>query len=348
MRWEDIYVSGSAAWLGRRVDVSTSVAEGRYDADEARDDDYLSIREAGDISAADMAVEAATLAVERAGVPSQEYALVVHANVSYQGLDFWSAASYLQSRTIGGRASALEVRQASNGGMAALDLAAGYLTARPGPAAALLTTADNYGLPAIDRYRSDKNIIRADGATAFVLSRTPGVARVLSTVVIGDTTHEGLYRGEGPWNAYSGADGFPVDLRKRTQAYLSKGIGIQDFVDSLGAGQYESISTALTDAGVQSGDIAWWVFPNAGRRMVDWDRRKREFGIVEDRTTWAWGRTVGHIGAGDQYAGFTHLLETGSARPGDRIVLVGIGSGFTFGCAVLEVLAQPQWSASAA
>jgi 3-oxoacyl-[acyl-carrier-protein] synthase-3 len=346
MRWDDLYVSACAAWLGDVEDVQVGVDQERYDPQERADDGYVSVRVAGDRPPGDMAVAAGNLALERAALSHDDFVTLIHACVAFQGLDYWASASYVQSRTIGGRASAVEVRQASDGGMAALDLAAAQLAVRPSPAAVLITTADRYELPAFDRYRSDKNIVRGDGATGLVLSRDPGgVARLLSTVVIGDTEHEGLYR--GPWNAFSGADGRPVDLRSRTQAYLQAGVSLGDFVDSLGRGQHDSIQAALDDAGIGGRDVGYWVFPHAGLKMVDWDRRKREFGIEEDRTTWSWGRTVGHIGAGDQFAGLTRLLETKAVGPGDHVVLVGIGAGFTFGCAVVEILRRPEWPASA-
>jgi 3-oxoacyl-[acyl-carrier-protein] synthase-3 len=47
---------------------------------------------------------------------------------------------------------------------------------------------------------------------------------------------------------------------------------------------------------------------------------------------------VGHLGAGDQICGFNHLLETDRVRPGDRVMLLGVGAGFSWSCAVLEVL----------
>lgn len=347
MKWDDIYISSAATWLGEKEFVRDAVADGRYDAEEAVEDDFESIRVAGDVPAVEMATAAAERALERSDVDHAHFDLVVHASVGFQGLDHWSPAQYIQARTVGGSASAVEIKQASNGGLAALDLTAAYLAHHDAPSAALLTTADNYGLPAFDRYRSDKGLTRGDGATALVLNRSGGVARLLSTVVLSDITHEALYRGDRPWGDAYGHDGHPVDMRRRRVEYLSKGVDIWKLIESANLKQQEAIRTALKDAGIDSGDVAWWVFPNAGRGVVDWELRRRDFGIEEERTLWSWGRTVGHIGAGDQAAGVTRLLETGAARKGDRVVLAGIGAGFTFGCAVLEVLDGPTWSTTA-
>ncbi|MEU5050244.1 ketoacyl-ACP synthase III family protein [Streptomyces sp. NPDC021096] len=339
MWWNDIYVSASAAWLGRREDVRDAVAEGRYDAADAVRDDYLAIRVSDDVHPPDMAVAAARLAMERSAVPAGDVALLAHASVSFQGRDHWVPASYIQSRTVAGSATALDIRQSSNGGLAALDLAASWLAARPESRAALVTTADRYGLPEFDRYRSDSSLPRGDGATAVVLSRgaraaTTAVARLLSTVLLGDSTHEGAYRGMRPWGESYGGRDVPVDLRARTWEYLATGATGEEVVATLTAGQQRALKQALSEAGVEADDVARFVFPN-GR----WWHR----GLDPDRTTWEWGRQVGHMGAGDQAAGFTHLVETRALRAGDHVVLSGAGVGMNFGCAVLEMLRTPDW-----
>ena len=348
MQWNDIYVSGSAAWLGAKEDVRAAVADGRYDAEECNEDDYVFARVAGDEAPPDMAVAAGSLAVQRSGVPVDEFALILHASVGFPGLDHWTAASYVQAATVRGRGSAVDVKQASNGGMASLELGAAYLAARSGSASALLTTADKYALPAFDRYGSDKGIVRSDGATGLVLTKGHGVARLLSTAVVGDAAHEGLYRGTGAWATVPGTEGWPIDLRRRRKEYLSTfGGDIMELVQAITQVQQETMTAALADAGVDGGDVAWYVFPNVGRSVQDWELRKT-IGIEEAQTTWHWGREVGHIGAGDQIAGLTHLLESRTARAGDRVVLSGVGAGFSFGCAVLEIVQPPEdWTPSA-
>jgi 3-oxoacyl-[acyl-carrier-protein] synthase-3 len=173
------------------------------------------------------------------------------------------------------------------------------------------------------------------------------VAKLLSTTVIGDALHEGLYRAES-WDNFSGANGWPVDLRARRDAYMAKGFDIGAFVEWVTDRQHGVIRTALADAGVESGDVARWIFPNTGLGVVNWNVRKRDFGIEEWMTTYEWGRTVGHIGAGDQFAALAYLLESGAVHAGDKVVLVGAGAGFNFGSAVLEIVAEPEWPSSAA
>ncbi|MEW2514087.1 ketoacyl-ACP synthase III family protein [Streptomyces sp. NPDC046870] len=347
MRWNGIYLNACGAVLGRGEETSVAVAEGRYDAAEAEADGFLSISVADDGPAVELAVKAADLTMGRATVEPDDIDLVVHSSCHHQGLDHFAPASYVQGRTIGGRAAAVEVKQYSNGGLAALEIAAACLTTRPKKSAALLTTSDVFALPAFDRYRSDKGVVFGDGGTGLVLSRRGGVARLLSTAVISDGTYGAVYLGNKPFeDAPADGDG-PVDLRARRDEYLlENGELLLKIVQSLTERQQESVSVALADAGLSAGDIDRWVLTNVGRTLDDVDFRAM-FGIEDARTTWEWGRRVGHIGAADQIAGLTHLLETGQVVPGDRVALCGIGMGFTYACAVVEILEQPRWEAAA-
>ncbi|KIF72833.1 3-oxoacyl-ACP synthase [Streptomyces sp. 150FB] len=345
MRWNEVYVDASAARLGRREDVRQAVAEGRYDAEECAADDLVSVSVMDDTSQADMAVEAARIALDRSRAAHEDFSLVVHVTSSgFQGLDHWSPAAYIQSRTVGGQAPAIQMQQASNGGVAAIDLVAAHLTARPQAGAALITTSDKYQMPMFDRYRSDKGLPRGDGATALVLTRGPGVARLLSTTVISDVTHEGVYRGAGPWAAAAGERGWPIDMRRRLKEYLGTGVDVKDLAKALAVGQQTAMELAMGEAGVGLGDVARFVYPHAGRTVVDWDVVQEIAGIHVDQTNWELGRRLGHLGAGDQIAGLTQLLESGAVGPGDKVVLSSLGHGYTFGCAVLEIVAEPQWS----
>ncbi|MFE9420015.1 ketoacyl-ACP synthase III family protein [Streptomyces griseofuscus] len=347
MRWKGIHLDACGAVLGHRVETSAAVAQGRYDEAEAAADGYLSISVADGGPAVELAVRAADLTMSRSTVEPGDIDLVVHSSCSHQGLDHFAPASYVQGRTIGGRAAAVEVKQYSNGGLAAIEIAAAYLAARTERSAALLTTSDVFALPAFDRYRSDKGVVFGDGGTGLVLSRRGGIARLLSTAVISDGTYGAVYLGNKPFEEDAEAGEGPVDLRSRRDEYLlENGELLLRIVQSLTERQQESVSVALADAGLDAGDIDRWVLTNVGRTLDDVDFRAM-FGIQDDRTTWEWGRRVGHIGAADQIAGLTHLLETGAVNPGDRVALCGIGMGFTYACAVVEILERPRWTAEA-
>jgi 3-oxoacyl-[acyl-carrier-protein] synthase-3 len=129
-------------------------------------------------------------------------------------------------------------------------------------------------------------------------------------------------------------------------AYLSQlgPAALPQMVESISGAENETMLAALAEAGLAPREVAWWVFPNMGA-LTDWYALD-ELGVDPSRTTWEWGRRAGHLGAGDQIAGLTYLLESGKARPGDMVALNGAGTGFAFGSAVVQICQQPQWHSS--
>lgn len=347
MRWNNIHINAVAASMGRRETTAEAVALGKYDAEERESSGYEAVRICDEGPAVDLAVDAANLALKRSGHSGVPFELVVHASMAYQGLDNFAPAPYVQRRTVGGRAAALEVRQASNGGLAGLDLAAAYLAARPDPGPVLLTTADKFAHPMFDRYRMASGMLLGDAGTAVVLSRTPGVARLCSSVLVGDTTHEGLQTGSDAWSDAPGANGWPVDGQGRVRSYFAtSGVDPEQLVRSFWRAENETMATALADADTDAADIAWWVFPNMGLTLAGWASREA-FGVDLSRITWPWARRQGHLGASDQLAALAHLLESGQVRAGDRVLCHGAGAGFSFSAAVVEITEVPEWSNSA-
>jgi 3-oxoacyl-[acyl-carrier-protein] synthase-3 len=288
-----------------------------------------------------MAIRAGQQALARSGVPADGVALLLHASLWYQGIDFWPAASYIHQRVLGENkhAPAMDIHQMSNGSMAAIELGASYLAADPGRRGVLVTTADRLALPGFDRWRSDlRGIVYGDGAGALVLARE-GFARLLSVVTISDSTLEGMYRGDQPFGTVSGHAGHPVDNRTRRTEF-SVGADVKELGRRIMSGITEAIETSLAEAQLKLPDITWSVFPNLGATTL----RKGyldPLGLELSATTWEWGRRTGHVGAGDQIIGLAQLVDSGRAGPGDRVLLVGIGAGFSWTCGVVEFISDP-------
>ena len=337
MHLDDLFVAGVGCWLPPAVSAPAAVADGRYDPADHTQNEYVSITVAGDGDAPPkMAVRAGRQALAQSGVPPGDIAVLLHASLWYQGVDFWPAASYIHHQVLGdGRhAPAMEINQMSNGGMAALELAAAYVTAAPARRAALVTTADRLALPGFDRWRSDlPGIVYGDGAAALVLARA-GFARLLSVTTVSDSSLEGMYRGSEPFGTVSGHAGQPVGNRAR-RADFAAGADPGALGRQIAAGLSEAVDLAVADAGCKRGDINWAVFPNLGVSAL---RRAylAPLGLELAATTWEWGRLTGHVGAADQIIGLYNLHRTGRAAPGERVLLVGIGAGFSWTCAVAE------------
>ncbi|QES55699.1 hypothetical protein DEJ51_17220 [Streptomyces venezuelae] len=323
-----MYVRSTAVVLGDREPVQDAVAAGRYDPAVREAHGYESISVAGSGCAADMAVEAARTAIARSAVDHADIGVFVHAYVDEQGPEgVAEPASYVQGMAHDGRARALGLRQGCNSAIASLELGAMYVSAG---GAAVLTSADKYGRQ-VDRYREDQGAVAGDGATAMVLARGSGVARLLSTEIVGD----------GRLSRLTPLDPGRFDDQ---QAYrTAQRRRVVSMMRTMTEAKRDCLRAVLADAETGPEDVRHWLLPYSGRFLVDRDLYA-EFGIDDERTTWGLGRTIGHlISGGDPFVGLTHLLETGAVEVGDRVVMMGDSTGFAFGGAVLEIAAPAAW-----
>ncbi|MET9682343.1 ketoacyl-ACP synthase III family protein [Streptomyces coeruleorubidus] len=336
-----LFIAATGSWLPPRIRTEDAVADGRCSASLARSTGSVSVAVAGEESAPQMAVGAARRALQRAGALPGDISLVLHASFFHQGHDLWAPASYVQRAALGNSCPAMEVRQVSNGGMAALELASAYLAADPGRSAALITTADKFCPPGFDRWRSDPGTVYGDGATALVLSRHRGFARIRSLTTVSVPELEGMHRGDDPFQDTPFSHRPQVDLEACKRAFLAT-TGVSYAVSKVAAAQEAVVKQALAEAELELADIDRIALPHLGRRRL----QAAYFGPLDidpQRTTWPWSRQVGHLGAGDPFAGLDHLTVSGALGPGDTCLLVSVGAGFTWSCAVLDILERPEW-----
>lgn len=336
----DVYVSGVGLHLARRMPVGEVVDRGIADLRTVRRTGMRSVC-VGESSGPEMAVEAARAALRESGRVPSDIGLVLHAGTWFQGHDLWAPASYVQREAVGNSCLSLEVGQLSNGGMAAMELAVAWLRSDTGagPRSALITTGDRFCLPGFDRWHTDPGTVCGDGGTALVLSRGGGFARLRSLVTVSDPTLEAMGRD---------GDGFaPAPLAARapisvaaSRERLVKETGLTRLLERLQRGQRAAFDRALHEAGTKASDVAWFVLPNLGRPKMD-AQFFQVLDIDPERTTWSWGSGVGHLGAGDPFAGLARLTGTGALRPGHFCALISAGGGFAWSVAVLEVIEEP-------
>jgi len=243
------------------------------------------------------------------------------------------------------RAPALEIRQMSNGGLAGLDLAYSYQLADRQRADALVTAGDRFCLPGVDRWRTDPGTPYADGAAAVVLSRRGGFARVASIAVHSDSELEEMHRGDPQFGPAPFSTRIPIDFGAAKQAFTER-YGMSFAISRTAAGQRKVMKEALAGAGIELADVRWIVLPHFGRRRLD-SIYFKPLGVDPARTTWEWSRTVGHLGAADQFASLDHLVTSGRLAPGDHCLLVSVGAGYTWAAAVIEVVSQQTDTAEA-
>jgi len=339
MKFDDLYVSGTGLYLADRLPAEDAVAAGLVDARAVRRAGLRSVCVSASESGPELAVHAATAALKRSTVRPEDLGLVLHACTWYQGHDLWAPASFVQDRVAGNRCPSMEVRQLSNGGLAAVELAAAYLLADRSRGDALVTTGDRFAAPAFDRFHSDPGTICGDGGAAVLLSTRHGFARLLSLVSVSDPGLEAMGRGDDPFATVPMGNRTPVSVDGH-RSRLTRELGMNQVLARMRSGQQEAFRAALEEAGRRPDDVHRFVLPNLGRPRMQ-ALLLEPLQLQLPRTTWEWGMSVGHLGAGDQLAGLAHLADTGDLERGDVVALLGAGAGFSWTVAVLEVDHRP-------
>jgi 3-oxoacyl-[acyl-carrier-protein] synthase-3 len=307
MRFADLWVQGTGSTLGELTPVADAVADGRCPPHRAEKTGIVSVSESSR-TPPEMTVDAARTALAQAGNPVP--GLHLHAGAYIQGPDLSSAACKIAGEVIGPELAGLtmEISALSNGSVAGLELAASVLSGRPDVGCALVTAADQFPVNSIDRWSVDAGIVVGDGAAAAVLGRAQGKLQLLSAV------------------SFSAP---------RLEADRSAGHDRSSVLDKTADGTRRVLEHALAEAECGLADARWVLPPFFGRDLAT-KSYLAPLGLDPRRTLLEYGLRTGHVGAVDQLLGLDHVVRAGRLRTGDVIVLLGVGNGFTFSCAVLR------------
>jgi 3-oxoacyl-[acyl-carrier-protein] synthase-3 len=346
MRIDRLFLAGIGTALPPSIPAGEAVARNLYDRDAWLRDGWTGAADAGDTPAPDLAVAAAQRALAQSGLEPAEIVLVLHACCLHQGPDLWPAAHYVQRHTIGGSALTMEIRQNCTGMLGAMELASAYLAASD-QSAALITGADNFGNPLINRWRyvaggpTGRGSVLGDAGSAVLLSRRRGFARLLA---IGSTSLpdlEELHRGDHSLFPPECTQGSVIDLGARFAEFATR--HPDDFMAAgrrLQQARTALATQVLAEARVKPADIvrATHVF-SGGYQYV---RSVLEpIGVDPARGMTEFGRGVGHLGVNDHIVALDHLLNGAEIGAGDHILMIGNAPGIAISCAVLEILEVP-------
>ncbi|GLY75595.1 ketoacyl-ACP synthase III family protein [Actinoallomurus iriomotensis] len=344
METADMYISGVGSYVPATVGVDDAVAAGRYTAEEVELHGLVSVAVAGDVPAPEMALRAARTAVARSGRSPTELDLLLYTSTWHQGPEGWPPQSYVQRHLVGDGVLSTQLKQGCNGMFTALELAASYL--RGGHRAALLVTADNYGTPLVDRWRMLPGAVAGDAASAVVLDTEGGFARLASVCTASVSQAEEMHRCAEPLFPPGVTEGRTVDFAAHNDVFRRRavvegdGTGVLVTLDERMA---EVIDQSLSEAGIKAGDVTRVACMNTSQEIADQICEHR-LGIPASRSTWEFGRTLGHCGASDQIVALEHLVRGGELGPGDHLLMFAYGPGVTISAAVVEILESPVWS----
>lgn len=337
MRLDDVWITGTGRVHGELTPTWSALADGRYDQRSLDKSGMVSVSEC-DLSPPELAVAAGKYALDAAGPGSPKPGLHLFGSFTFPGLDYWAASCWVARQLLGDSVGGLSLTVSAmcNTSLASLELAACMLVARPDLATALLTVADRFPAEAVDRWRFDPGVLLGDGAAAAVVGRGGGLLRVLSVASHTDATLEGLQRGREPFRPRSHEDGQPVVLGQRSADFFLSGERTQKSVVLAHIDGVRRVARqALADAGCTIEDARWVVAPFVGRTAFHYGY-EAPLRLAAKDTLLDVGLTLGHLGGADHLYAVDHLLREGLLASGDVVVLIGVGGGFSFSCAVLK------------
>ncbi len=282
----------------------------------------------------DMAVAAAAEALDRGGLSPDRLSMVAVTSIHRSGHKrLSSTASYVQDALGNRRAVPFNLMQGCNGSLIALTLACAHLNTAGPEDRALVVATDRFGTSSFDRYTGDYGIVYGDGAGAMVLSRRPSALRIRGVHTVSDPTLEALHRTREPLPETPELLDGEHDVRAAKRAYLAER-GRETLTEHTRAA-VGTIRDSLLPGDAQDG-LKHIVFPSLGIELM----RDNYFGVFADgmaKSLWGLSRTTGHLGSGDAPVGLYHLVEQGQLQPGDTVLLLGAGAGFTWTGVLIEV-----------
>jgi 3-oxoacyl-[acyl-carrier-protein] synthase-3/clorobiocin biosynthesis protein CloN2 len=343
VRVRDIFLAGIGAVLPGTESVESAVERGLFPVEKVPNLGFSAAAVAGDVPAPEMALRAAQDALKASGLSPADLVLLIYADVWYQGPEGWGPQYYLQKLLVGDDLLAVEVKHGCNGMFTGMELAIGTLRAESQRRAAMIVSADNFGTPLMDRWSPGTGlVILGDGASAVVLAKDSGFARLLSICTSSFTDMEEAYRAGEPMMPPGITVGRVLDFVGRLESFRRKMVaegtgwtlGIRHNQRYL-----EIMRRALDEADVDVADIKRVIVHNLAREEVEPYLGLAGFSI--DQSTWEFGSSIGHIGASDHMISLHHLLATGAIAPGDHVLLCGFAAGVTYKAAVVQILSTP-------
>ena len=270
------------------------------------------------VYSSDLGLVAARSALEAAGVQAQDLDLIIVAT-STPDMVFPSTACILQNKlgAIGG--AAFDVQAVCSGFVYALTIADAMIKA--GSARKALVVGAEVFSRLLDFTDRTTCVLFGDGAGAVVLeaSETPGI---LASDLHADGRHSGILCVPGH---VSGGRvlGDPL-LKMDGQAVFKLAVGVLE----------ESARATLAKAGKTEADIDWLIPHHANIRIMQSTARKLKLPMDKVVVT---VDQHGNTSAASIPLALDAAVRGGRIKPGELLMLEGVGGGFTWGAVLLQL-----------
>ena len=273
---------------------------------------------ADDVACSDMALDAARKALQAAGRVPQDIDLIIVAT-STPDMVFPSTAAILQNKLGANGCAAFDVQAVCSGFIYALTVADAMI--RAGAATRALVVGSEIFSRLLDFTDRGTCVLFGDGASAVVLeaSETPGI-------LASDLHADGKY-----------VDILCVPGHVSGGKITGKPLLTMDgqAVFKLAVGLLESAARATLDkAGLSEADIDWLVPHQANIRIMQSTARKLKLSMDKVVVT---VQQHGNTSAASIPLALDHAVRSGQVKPGETLLLEGVGGGFTWGAVLLKL-----------
>lgn len=273
---------------------------------------------APDVQASDLAVPAARAAMQAAGVAPADIDLIVVAT-STPDMVFPSTAAIVQHKLSVTSCPVFDVQAVCSGFVYALTVADALIA--NGTASRALVIGTEVFSRLLDFNDRGTCVLFGDGAGAVVLeaSEAPGI---LATDLHADGSHVDILCVPGH---VSGGQilGDPL-LRMDGQAVFKLAVSVLD----------KAARTVLDKAGLQPSDVDWLIPHQANIRIMLSTARKLHLPPEKVVVT---VHEHGNTSAASIPLALDHAVRGGQVKPGQTVLLEGVGGGFTWGAVLLRM-----------
>ncbi|WP_260674956.1 beta-ketoacyl-ACP synthase III [Comamonas aquatica] len=269
-------------------------------------------------SSSDLALEASRKALEAAGLAPQDIDLIIVAT-STPDMVFPSTACILQNKLGANGCAAFDVQAVCSGFVYALTVADAMI--RSGGARRALVVGAEVFSRILDFSDRTTCVLFGDGAGAVVLeaSDAPGI---LASDLHADGSHVGILC--VPGNVSGGQVlGSPL-LTMDGQAVFKLAVGVLE----------KAARATLEKAGKTDADIDWLIPHQANIRIMQSTARKLKLPMDKVIVT---VDQHGNTSAASIPLALDHGVRNGQVKPGQTVLLEGVGGGFTWGAVLLNM-----------
>jgi 3-oxoacyl-[acyl-carrier-protein] synthase-3 len=270
-----------------------------------------------------LVLASANRALEAAGVTPDQLAMIVVSTFSADYL--FPPASARLHRDLGVKGGQFYDLQANcTGFVSALTAVSDRMFRDPGLKFALVVGAEVLS-PYVDYSDLETAIFFSDGAGAAVLGPVLAGRGVQASAFFADTSNYDSVRLRG------GGSSFPYALR--ATASPGRDLGLMD-MNGLATWKQAvthlppTIRRACAEAGWSTDDVDLFIFHQANLQIISYVMKKMR---VPMSRTFTNVQEIGNTGAASIPIALADAVAAGMLAPGSRVVLAGVGAGFSFG-----------------